>query len=430
MNVKVEEAGVNKLKLEIEVGSEAFEDGLAKSFKKNARRFSVPGFRVGRAPRSVVERHYGAEVLYSDAVEFICSEYYEKALTENNIEPIDRPRIDIGEIERGAPFTFTAVVDVKPKVTLGGYIGIEAEMKRVIVTEEEVEDEIKSVADKNARIIPVEDRPTQIGDTVQIDYEGFIDGVPFEGGKNEAFNLELGSNRFIKGFEEQLTGKSAGDFVKVEICFPDDYHNKDLCGKDAVFDVTIHSVKSKELPEIDDEFAQDVSEFDTLDEYKADLRKQLTLRGEERAKSEFENALVDKIVNDAQVEIPDILVERQAENNLRQFNMTLAYQGLDVDRYLEMGGIPREEFEASMNKRALAEVKTQLVLEQIAQDNKLAVTDADYEEELRKRAETYKKDYDEYVKTVSDDLAGYIRSKLTSDKIIKFLSDNAKPQIT
>ena len=426
MNVKVEEAGLNKVKLEIEVGAEILEEGLDKSYKKNAKRFNVPGFRKGRAPRPVIERYYGVEVLYSDAAEILCSEYYEKALKENGVEPVDMPEVDIVTLERGQPFVFTAAVEIKPKVVLGEYIGVEVEKKPVIITEDEVEAEIKAAADSHARIIPVEDRPSQIGDTVMIDYEGSVDGVPFEGGKGEGFNLELGSNRFIAGFEEQLTGKSAGDFVKVNVRFPDDYNASELSGKDAIFDVTVHSVKTKELPAIDDEFAQDVSEFDTLEEYRADVRKHLTERGEERAKTEFENTLIEKIAGGAQIDIPAVMIKRQAEQDIKDFEMRLAYQGIDLERYFTMSGTTREQLEESMNGRAEEEVRTRLVMEQVAKENELEVSGSEYEDELRKRAETYKKDYDEYAKTVSEDLADYIRSKLKTEKIVKFLTASAK----
>ncbi|MCL2060176.1 MAG: trigger factor [Oscillospiraceae bacterium] len=426
MNVKIEEVEKNKVKIEIEVGADVLEEGLNTSYKKNAKRFTIPGFRKGRAPRSMVERYYGVEVLYEGAIDAICPDYYDKAVTENNIEPVDSPELDLVELERGKPFIFTATVVVKPEVKLGEYKGIEVPSPPVLVTEDDIEEELKKAADKNARLIPIEDRAAQAGDTLLIDYEGFIDGVPFEGGKGEGYNLEIGSNTFIPGFEDQLIGKLAGDSDKITVRFPEDYQSEELKGREAVFEVTVHSIKMKELPVIDDDFAQDASEFDTLDEYKADIRKNLTEEREDQAKREFENTLIKKIADGAEIDIPDAMIDRQTERNIKEFEMTLAYQGLDLDRYLMLTSSSRDDLENNMHERSESEVRTRLVLEQIAKEESLTDTDEDYENELRKRAEIYKKDYDEYKEQVSDDLAGYIRNKIKTEKIVAFLTENAK----
>ena len=271
MQVKVENAGKNVVQLEIEVDAETFDQGLQKSFVKNAKRFNIPGFRRGKAPRHLVERYYGEHVLYEDAINEVCPEAYEKAIEENDINPVDRPEIDIKQIGKGQPLIFTATVTVKPDVELGQYKGVEVEKTTAVVTDEDVEKEIERVRERNSRLITVEDRPAASGDTVTIDFEGFIDGVAFEGGKGTDYNLVLGSGTFIPGFEEQLTGASKGEEKEVNVTFPEDYHSKDLAGKDVVFRVTVKEIRVKELPELDDEFAKDVSEFETLEEYRSDI---------------------------------------------------------------------------------------------------------------------------------------------------------------
>jgi len=426
MNVKIEEVEKNKVKIEIEVDADVLEEGLDRSFRRSAKRFSIPGFRKGRAPRAMVERYYGVESLYEGVVDILCPEIYEKALKENDVEPVDSPELDIVELERGKPFIFTATVVVKPEVALGDYIGVEAAYKTVIVTEDEIEAELKSNADKNSRLIPVEDRPAQKGDTVIMDFEGFIDGVPFEGGKGEGYSLELGSGMFIPGFEEQLEGTPAGGFTKVSVRFPDDYNSDDLKGKDAEFNVTVHSIKVKELPEIDDDFAQDVSEFETLDEYKADVRRQLTERQEERAKQDFQNELIKKIVDGAQADIPEPMIKRQIERNIGDLEMSMTYQGLNLEKYFEMTRSNRAELEDSFRERSVSEIKTRLVIERIGKEKELVTTDEEFDGEIRRRADIYKKSFDEYKEQLTDDLASYIRSKLTTDKIIAYLVENAK----
>jgi len=425
MNVKVEDVEKNVVKLVIEVDAETLEEGLNNSYKKNARRFNVPGFRKGRAPRSMVERFYGVEVLYEDAIDGICPGCYEKAIAENNLEPVDSPEFDLVELERGKPFIFSATVTVKPEVILGQYKGVEATYKSVVVTDDDIDDVLKTTANKNARLLPCDDRPAQEGDMLLIDYDGSIDGEPFEGGKKEGHNLEIGSHSFIDGFEEQLIGANVGDTVKVNVRFPNDYNSEEVRGKDAVFDVTVNAIKVMELPEIDDEFAQDVSSFDTLEEYRADIRKELTEDQEEKAKQDFEDELIKRIVEDAQIDVPEPMITRQIERDIKEFEMSLIYQGLDLEHYFQYASTSREELEDSLRERAVEEIRARLVFEKVAKEEAIEVTDDDYEAELRKRAEKYKKDYEEYKSQVSEDLEAYIKYKLKADKTMAFLSDNA-----
>ena len=426
MDVKTEIIGANTVKLEITESVEVLEEGLNASYKKYAKRFTIPGFRKGRAPRAMVERYYGAEVLYEGAIDAICPKSYEAAIKENNIEPVDSPEIDIVEIERGKPFVFTATVVVKPEVKLGLYKGLEVPYQKALITDDDVEAELRTVADKNARLVPVEDRPVREGDTVLIDYEGFLDGTPFEGGKGENYNLEIGSHKFIAGFEEQLIGKEAGESADVEVRFPDDYGSEEMRGKEARFHVTIHAIKIKELPDFDDDFAQDFSEFDTLDEYKADIRRILTEDREAQLKNEFEGELLKRVAAEADIDIPEAMIKRQIERNIKEFEMTLAYQGIDLERYYALTSTTREDLEKNVGGRAADEVKTMLVLDKIAKEEEIEVTDEEYDDELRKRAANYKKEFEEYKGQVTDDLAEYIKSKLKTDKIIAFLAENAK----
>jgi len=426
MNVKLEKKEKNIVELEIEVDAGVFEEGLEKAFRKNAKRFNVPGFRKGKAPRNIVERYYGSEVFYEDALNEIFPKAYEEAVKETNIFPVDRPELDIKQIGKGQNLIFTASVTVKPEVELGEYKGIEIEKIEVNITDEDVEKEIQKVAEKNARIITVEDRGIQEGDIAEIDFEGFIDGEPFEGGKGSDFPLEIGSGKFIKGFEEQLIGGRPGDDIEVKVTFPEDYGSEELAGKDAVFKVIVNDVKKKELPVIDDEFAKDVSEFDTLEEYKEDLRKKLTDAAEHRAKHELENKLIEKIVDNAKVEIPKVMVDKQLDANMREFDASLRYQGFSLEQYLQMAQMDIDTFREQGREMAEKEVKTQLVLEKISQVENIQASDEEFEEEVKKLSEKYQKDKEEFMKLLRDDDIEYIKSTIIARKTIDFLVENAK----
>ena len=426
MEVKIEEVEKNRVKLEIAVGADVLEEGLEKSYKKNAKRFNIPGFRKGRAPRSMVERQYGAAVLYEGAIDAICPECYEKAVKENGIDPVDAPELDLVELEKGKPFVFTATVYVKPEVKLGQYKGVEAARRHVVVTEDDVLAELMANADKNARLVPpAEERASREGDTLLIDFTGYIDGEQFEGGKREGFNIELGSRTLIKGFEEQLIGRGVGENFNVGVRFPEDYQDPVCRGKEAEFDVTVHSIKEKELPEIDDEFAQDVSEFDDLESYKADIRRELTERQEKAADDDFEDAVFGKVFEGAEIDIPEVMVKKQAERNLKEFEMRLAYQGVDVERYMQMTSSTREQLEESMRARSTAEVRAKLVLDQIAKEEAVEVTDGEFDDELKKRAEKYNRPFEEYKSQLSDDYADYVRSQLKLEKVKALIIENA-----
>lgn len=426
MSVKVEKKEKNIVQLEIEVDAAKFEEGLQKSYLKNMKKFNVPGFRKGKAPRNIVERYFGVEVLYEDAINIVCSEAYDKAVEENDIHPVDRPSIDIKQIGKGQNLIFVADVAVKPEVTLGQYKGVEIEKVQVLVTEDDVEKEIKNVAEKSARLITVEDRGIEKGDIADIDFEGFIDDKPFEGGKASSYTLEIGSGNFIEGFEDQLIGARPGDDVDVNVTFPEDYGNKDLAGKAALFKVIINDVKMKELPVIDDEFAKDVSEFDTLEEYKQDIRRKLTEAAEHKAKHETEDRVIKKVTENATLEIPDVMIEKHIDTLVRDFDSRLRYQGLDLEKYLSIMGMGYIDFRSQFEKRAEAEVKSQLVLEAVCKAENVEANEEEFNQEVIKIAESYKQDVEEFKKHLQDSDIQYINETIKIRKTIELLVESAK----
>lgn len=426
MVVKVEKKDKNIVELEIEVEAAKFEEAVQKSYLKNSKKFTVPGFRKGKAPRSIIERYYGKEVFYEDAINIVCADAYDKAIEENDIFPVDRPTISIKKIGEGENLVFTASVTVKPEVELGEYKDVEVEKVEVNVTDEDVEKELKAVAEKNARIMSVEDRGIQKGDIVDIDFEGFIDGEPFEGGKASGYVLEVGSGTFIDGFEDQLIGGRPGDDIEVNVTFPEDYGKKELAGKPALFKVIVNDVKVKELPAIDDEFAKDVSEFDTLEEYKESIRKKLTEAAEHRAKHELEDKVVAKVVENAQVDIPDVMIERQIDSMVRDYNMRLNYQGLDLDKYLMIMGIDYQTFRNQLRDRAHDDIKRQLVLEKVAKVEDIKVSDEEINEEAEKIAKSYNMEHEDFKKHLRDDDIEYIKATILFKKAVDFLVQNAK----
>jgi len=426
MNVKIENIEKNVIQMEIEVDAAKFEEGMQKSFLKNASKFTVQGFRKGKAPRQIVERAYGEAVLYEDAINIICPEAYEQAVTENNIDPVDRPEIDIKQIGSGQSLIFTAKVTVKPEVELGEYKGIEVKKVEANVTDEDVENEFKAVVEKSARIVSDENRVIENGDIAVIDFEGFIDGVAFKNGKAENYSLKIGSGQFIPGFEEQLIGKKTGDEVDVNVTFPENYGKEELDGKAALFKVKIKDVKIKEYPEIDDEFAQDISEFDTLAEYKEDLKKKLIERAEANAKNETEMALLEKIAENTKVDIPEVMINQQIDVLVRDFDMRLRYQGLDINRYMSAYGVTQTALIEQFKPRAEKDVLNQLIIDKIAEIEKIEVSEEEIDEEIGKLAGNYKQDKEDFKKHLKDDDIEYIKKDLTVIKTIKFLMDNAK----
>ncbi|MGE5613243.1 MAG: trigger factor [Bacillota bacterium] len=426
MQVKVEKTGKNEVQIEIEVGAERFEQGLQRAFAKNAKRFNIPGFRRGKAPRHIVEKFYGEQVLYEDAINDVCPEAYDRAIEENDIHPVDRPEIDIKQIGKGQALIFTAKVIVKPEVELGQYKDIEVQKADATVTDEDVEKEIERVRERNARLITVEDRPVADKDFVTIDFEGSIDGKPFDGGKGEDYSLVIGSGTFIPGFEEQLIGVSKGEEKEISVNFPDEYHNKDLAGKAALFKVKVKEIKVKELPVLDDEFAKDTSEFDTLEEYKADLRKKLTERAEHEARHKDEDNVIEKVVGNAVVDIPPVMVEKRVDSIVYDFDMRLRYQGLDLKKYLEVTGMEINKFREQFKERAENEVKTQLVLEKISQAEGIVPTDEETDAEIKKLAENYKQSEEEFRQHLKPDDIEYIKNTIVARKTVDFLLEHAK----
>jgi len=426
MSVKVEKKEKNTVQLEIEVDAQKFEEGLQKSYLKNMKRFNVPGFRKGKAPRNIVERHFGVEVLYEDAINIVCSEAYDKAVEENDIHPVDRPEIDIKQIGKGESLIFIADVTVKPEVELGQYKGVEVEKVTALVTDDDVDKEIEKIAEKSSRLITVEDRGIEKGDIADIDFEGFIDGEPFEGGKASGYTLEIGSGNFIAGFEEQLMGSEPGDDVEVNVTFPEDYSSEELAGKEALFKVIINDVKIKELPVLDDEFAKDVSEFDTLEEYKSDIRKKLTEEAGNKAKRETEERVINKVNENANVEIPDVMVQSHIDNLVKDFDSRLQYQGLNLEKYLNIMGIGYIDFRSQFEERAKSDVKTQLVLDAVSKTENIQPTEDEFNEELDKIAENYKQEVAQIKKHLQSNDIEYINDTIRIRKTIELLVENAK----
>ena len=426
MLVKMENVEKNVIQLEIEVDAAQFEVGLQKAFVKNAGKFNIPGFRKGKAPRYIVEKFYGEQVLYEDAINVACPDAYDKAVEENDIHPVDKPEIDIKQIGKGQNLIFTAKVTVKPEVELGQYKDVEVKKADAMVTADDVDKELEKTVDKNARLITIEDRPVQSGDTAIIDFEGFVDGTPFEGGKGDDYSLVIGSATFIPGFEEQLIGKETGADVEVNVTFPEDYGKPELAGKPTLFKVKIKEIKLKELPSLDDEFAKDVSEFDTLEEYKNDLRQKLVERAEHKAEHENEDNVVEKVVENTEVDIPKVMVEKRVDDLVYDFSMRLRYQGLELNKYLEIMGMDPAAFREQFSKRAEGEVKTQLVLEKVGMVENIDASAEELSEELKKLAENYKQSEEEFKKQLKFDDIEYIKGNLIARKTVDFLVGNAK----
>ena len=422
---KVESAGANKVKLTVEVAAEDFAEALQKAYLKNKGKFFVQGFRKGKVPRPVIERHYGEGVFYEDAFEILFPESYSKAVEELDIEPVSRPEIDIEKISKEEGIVYTAEVYVKPEVKLGQYKGVEAERVEAEVTDEQVEAEIARIRERNVRWVDV-DREAQNGDKVVIDYSGSVDGVKFDGGTADNQIIELGSGTFIPGFEDQIVGMKKGEEKDLTVTFPEDYRAKDLAGKEAVFHVKLHDVKQKELPELDDDFAQDVSEFDTMDEYRADVRAKLLARAEEFAKEATQNNVLEAVVEAAEIDLPECMIENQIDQQIRQLEYSMMYQGIKLEDYLQMTGTKMEDIRAQYRESAEKSVRAQLVVEAVMKAENITATDEQVDEFIRKRAERLKKDFEEYKKTISDEELAYIRDNLAYDNTVTFLTENAK----
>ena len=390
MSVQVENMEKNLAKLTVEVSAADLEKAIQKAYLKNKNQFNIPGFRKGKVPRAMVEKMYGAAIFYEEAVNSLLPDAYAAAVEESGLDIVSRPEIDVTSVEAGKGVTFTATVAVKPAVTLGQYKGVEVAKAEIEVTEEEVMAEIAKEQEKNATTITVEDRAAAMNDTVTIDFEGFVDGEAFDGGKGEDYPLTLGSGSFIPGFEEQLVGANVGDEVEVNVTFPEEYHAEELKGKAAMFKVAVKEIKAKELPEIDDEFASEVSEFDTLDEYKDSVKKNLETKKVNDAKAKKEDEALKKIIEASEMDIPELMVETQAESMLDEYAQNLQMQGLSIEMYMQYTGMNQQQMLEQMKPQALDRIQARLVLEAIVAAENIEVSDEDMEQELAKMAEAYK----------------------------------------
>ncbi|CAI6082884.1 Trigger factor [Paenibacillus sp. JJ-100] len=381
--------------LEVEVSADRVTEALDKAFNKVVKQANVPGFRKGKVPRPIFEARFGVESLYQDAIDILLPEAYTEAIDQTDIFPVDRPDVDIEQFAKGQSFKFKAKVTVKPEVTLGDYKGIEVAVAKGEVTDAEVAEELERLQQRHAELVVIDEGAAANGDVAVIDFDGSVDGVPFEGGKAERYSLELGSNTFIPGFEEQVVGLSTGDFKDVEVTFPESYHAAELAGKQAVFKVKVHEIKRKQLPELDDEFAKDVSEFDTLEEYKADLKKQLESRKEDEFKAAQENAVVEKVAENAEVDIPSAMVDSEVQNMMRDFDNRLRNQGMNLEMFLSFSGQTQADLRAQMQDDAAKRVRNNLVLEAVGNAEKIEVSDEEVNQELEKMAESYKRPAEE-----------------------------------
>lgn len=425
MNSKLEKIENNVATLEISVSPEKLEEGIMKSYLKNVKKFNISGFRKGKAPRKIIERHYGEAVFYEDAINIVCPDAYDEAVKEHNLDPVDRPDIDIVEIESGKGLIFKATVTVKPEVALGQYKGIEADKKEYNVTDEDINKEIDTMREKNARLVDVTDRPAKVGDITLIDFKGFVGDNQFEGGTSENHKLEIGSGQFIPGFEEQLVGVELGKEVDVNVQFPEDYRSEELAGKPAIFKVTIKEIKEKQLADLDDEFAKDVSEFDTLEDLKADIRKKREEEAKRLEKQQYEDDVISKIVENATVDIPEVMVDAQVNIMLRDFDYQLRYQGLNLEAYLKYANMDMDKLKESYRDVARGRVKSQLVLEKVAEIEGVAATEEDLNTEIEKTAKHYEQDLEKFKTTLKEDEVSYIKDGIIVQKTIDFLVENS-----
>ena len=394
MSVQVEKQEKNMAKLTVEVPAEQFVDAIKKAYNKNKNRFNVPGFRRGKAPQMMIEKMYGVGVFYEDAADEAINETYAEAMKESGLDIVSRPEITIEQIEKGKAFIYTATVAVKPEVTLGQYKGIEVEKADAEVKEEDVEAELKRVQNQNARLISVTDRPVAKDDQVVIDFDGSVDGKAFDGGKAEDYPLTIGSHAFIDTFEDQLIGKNIGEECEVNVTFPQEYHAKELAGKPAVFKVKIKEIKVRELPELNDEFASEVSDFETLEEYKKDVEAKIAERKQKAAATENENRVVDKVVEGASMEIPDRMIDGQVENMIQDTARRMQSQGLDLQQYLKYTGMTLDQMKEQARPQAIKRIQTRLVLEAVAKAENIQISDEKLDEEIGKMAQSYQMEAD------------------------------------
>ena len=425
MSLTVENLEKNMAKLTITVPADEFIEAMKASYNKQKGKISVPGFRKGKVPQAYLEKMYGPEMFYEDAANTCMESSYPGALDECGLDVVSRPQIDVTQMEKGKDFIYTATVAVKPEVTLGEYKGIEVEKVDAEVTDEDVQAELLNVQKQNSRTIPVEDRAAKMDDEVTIDFEGFVDGEAFEGGKGENYQLTLGSHSFIDTFEDQIVGKNIGEEFDVNVTFPEDYQAEDLAGKPAVFKCKLNGIKETELPELDDEFASEVSEFDTLDEYKADLKATLKVKKEKAAKNTKESLVIDQIIENSTMEIPDAMLDTTKEQMLNEFSQQLSYQGLSVDQYFQFTGMTKEKFLETSTPEAERRIKSRLVLEAIAKAEDIQVSEEELNDELKKMADMYQMDLEQLTGLVGDSEKDAIKQDIAVQKAVDLVTEAA-----
>ena len=425
MSIKIEKTeNKNELKLEFTIEAKKFDDAILKVYQKSARYFNIPGFRKGKAPFNIVERMYGDEIFYEDAFNELVPEIYEKEIEENKIEAVSKPNIDIVTMKKGENLVFTAIVQTKPEVKLGKYKGIELKNVEYPVTDEDVEHELSHMQEHNARIITVEDRAVKEKDIAVIDFEGFVDGKAFEGGKAERHELEIGSKTFIPGFEDQIIGMKIGEEKEINVKFPEDYFSKDLAGKDAMFKVKLHEIKEKQLPELDDEFAKDVSEFDTLKDLKVSIKDKKQAENDEKAKHETENLAIEAVSAETNIDIPSGMIETEIDAMIRDLEQQLSYQGISLDQYLHIMNKTRKEIEDNYKEQAEKNVKSRLILEEIIKEEKLEASEEEISEKIKEMASNYGKKEDDLNK--NEALKEYLANSIKTEKSIELIIKNAK----
>ena len=425
MSLQVEKLEKNMAKLTIEVSAEDLDKAMEKAYQKQKSRISLPGFRKGKAPRQMIESMYGKGVFMEDAVNSLVPQEYTKALGECDLEIVSQPEINVTQMEPGKALIFTADVAVKPEVTLGDYKGVEVPKSEIAVTDEEVDAEVKKEQDKNARTVAVEDRAAANGDITTIDFEGFVDGVAFEGGKGTDYALTLGSGTFIPGFEDQLVGANTGDHVEVKVTFPEEYQAKELAGKEAVFQCDVKKIETKEVPELDDEFAKDVSEFDTLAEYKEDVKKKLTEKKEKEARTAKENAAVDKAIENAQMDIPELMTKTECRQMMDDFSRRMQQQGLSMEQYFQFTGQSMDKMMEDMKPQALKRIQTRLVLEKVAEAENIQPSEEEITEEIQKMADAYKMEADKIREAIGESGLEQMKKDMAVQKAVTVIADAA-----
>ena len=426
MSLQVEKLENNTAKLTIEVPAEEFDKAIQAAYQKNKNKFNVPGFRKGKVPYAMVEKMYGAGVFYEEAANELIPDAYANAAAESELEIVARPEINVTQIEKGKSFIFEAEVTLKPEIKLGKYKGVKVEAMDTTVTDEDVAAELDKVKEQNARLVAADDKAVEDGDQTTIDFEGFVDGVAFEGGKGEDYPLTIGSHSFIDTFEEQLIGKKVGEEVEVNVTFPEQYQAKELAGKPAMFKVTIKEIKVKEYPELDDDFAQDVSEFDTLDEYKADIKKNLEEKKAQEAEADKESKVIEAIINDSEMDIPEKMIEAQCQQMVEEFAQNIAMQGISFDQYMQFTGTTVDQLTEQVKPQAEARVQSSLVLEAIVKAEKIEASDEEFDEEIKRMAERYQMEADKVNELLSDDDKKNIRADICARKAAKLVVEKAK----